>query len=42
MMDDEIFMIIEEEAQSYFAGAKSVDEVADVIQKRVSLYVMEN
>ena len=42
MMDDEIFKIIEEEAQSYFAGAKSVDEVADVIQKRVSLYVMEN
>lgn len=42
MMDDEIIKIIEEEAQSYFAGAKSVDEVADVIQKRISLYVMEN
>ena len=42
IMDDEIFKIIEEEAQSYFAGAKSVDEVADIIQKRVSLYVQEN
>jgi len=41
-MDEQILMIIKEEAAAYFAGQKSVDAVADVIQSRVQLYVNEN
>ncbi|MBQ6735495.1 MAG: carbohydrate ABC transporter substrate-binding protein [Lachnospiraceae bacterium] len=37
-----IIEIIEEEAKAYFAGSKSVDEVADVIQNRVQLYLDTN
>ena len=37
-----IMMIIEEEVKSYFAGEKSVDETADIIQNRVTTYVNEN
>lgn len=36
------FEIIFEEAQYYFAGDKSVEEVMDVIQRRVQLYLSEN
>lgn len=36
-----IFSIIEEEAEGYFAGQKSLDEVIKVIQSRVSLYLNE-
>jgi ABC-type glycerol-3-phosphate transport system substrate-binding protein len=38
----DVMMIISEEAQGYFEGQKSVDEVADVIQSRVQIYVSEN
>lgn len=34
--------IITEEAEAFFQGQKSVDEVADIIQRRVSVYVSEN
>ena len=41
-MDRELNAIIDEEAQSYFTGSKSVDEVASIIQSRVDLYLKEN
>ena len=34
--------LIAEQAQSYFVGDKSLEETADLIQRRVSLYVNEN
>jgi hypothetical protein len=34
--------IITEEAQAYFAGDKTVDEVTDIIQSRAQIYVSEN
>lgn len=34
--------IITEECESYFAGQKTVDEVADIIQSRTKIYVSEN
>lgn len=40
--DYDILEIISEEAASYFAGDKSVDEVASLIQNRVSIYLGEN
>jgi ABC-type glycerol-3-phosphate transport system substrate-binding protein len=40
--DMKIRDIVEEEALSYFSGDKSVDEVASIIQNRVSTYVNEN
>lgn len=40
--DREIQEIIWEEAQPYFAGQKSVDEVTEIMQNRVSLYIKEN
>ena len=42
LMDDTLFEMIAEEAQSYFSGQKSVEEVAKVIQSRASVYVSEN
>ena len=39
--DAEIYEIIDEEAQGYFAGARSVDETAATIQDRVKLYIDE-
>lgn len=39
--EQKIFEIIIEEAEAYFEGQKSVDEVADIIQKRVQIYVDE-
>lgn len=41
-MDNELNKIIDEEAEYYFSGSKSVDEVASIIQNRVNLYVQEN
>ena len=41
-VDEELMKIITEETQSYFAGSKSVDEVAGIIQNRVNLYLKEN
>ena len=40
--DDELIKIVSEEVKPYFEGQKSVKEVADVIQSRVSIYVSEN
>ncbi|MDR0221605.1 MAG: extracellular solute-binding protein [Lachnospiraceae bacterium] len=40
--DRAVIAIIEEEAAAYFAGLKSVEEVAGVVQNRVQLYVNEN
>lgn len=34
--------IIIEEVEAYFSGQKSVDEVADIIQRRVGIYVSEH
>ena len=39
--DNHIMEIVMEEAAAYFAGDKSVDDVVDVIQKRVGIYVSE-
>lgn len=39
---EEINKIIEEEAQAYFAGDKTAEEAAGLIQNRVKLYVSEN
>lgn len=41
-MNQEIQNIIAEEAAAYFAGQKSVKDVADIIQSRVRVYVNEN
>ncbi len=38
----QIYEIIDEEAQPFYNGQKSVDEVVSVIQSRVSIYVNEN
>ena len=35
-------VIISEEVDAYFLGQKSVDEVADIIQSRMQVYVSEN
>ena len=40
--DTAIMAIIEEEVKPYFEGQKSVDEVADIIQSRVDIYLKEN
>ena len=40
--NDEIRAIISEEADAYFKGAKSAEEVAKIIQSRVKLYLEEN
>ena len=39
---EEIFSMISEEADAYFAGQKSPQDVAKIIQSRVELYVKEN
>lgn len=41
-MDEEINKIIWEEAQAYFQNYKSVQEVADIIQNRINLFLKEN
>ncbi len=40
--DDKIFMMIMEEAEAYFSGQKTAEEVAKIIQSRVEIYVSEN
>ncbi len=40
--NEELFEMIKEEVAPYFKGQKTVDEVADIIQSRISLYVTEN
>ncbi len=39
--DEVIWSIVSEEAAAFFQGQKTVDDVAEVIQNRVSLYVNE-
>ena len=39
---DKIMSIIKEEAGAYFAGEKSIEEVAAIIQNRVQLYIDEH
>lgn len=39
--NEDIYNIIEEEVQGYFAGAKSLDDTAANIQNRVQLYIDE-
>lgn len=38
----EIYNILLEEAETFFKGSKSAEEVAEIIQKRISLYLSEN
>ncbi len=40
-IDEEIYNIISEEAQAFFNGQKSAEEVAEIIQSRVKVYVAE-
>lgn len=40
--NESITNIILEEAQSYFAGDKNVDEASEIIQSRVTTYINEN
>ena len=42
MSDEGIFEMINEEAAAYFEGQKSAEDVAKIIQSRVSIYVSEN
>ncbi len=42
MNDMTIFLMISEDAEAYFKGQKSAEEVAAVIQSRVEIYVSEN
>lgn len=41
-MDSEILTIIDEEAEAFYKGQKTAEEVAKVIQSRASVYVSEN
>lgn len=40
--NDEILNIITEEADAYFKGQKSLDDVVNIIQSRVQIYISEN
>ena len=42
MNDEEIFAIVNEEVQPFFKGQKSAQDVAKVIQSRVSIFISEN
>lgn len=39
---NDIMNIIDEEAESYFCGQKSIEQAAKIIQNRVQLYLDEN
>ena len=39
---DEVTAIINEEAEDYYLGQKTLDEVVEIIQSRVFLYVNED
>ena len=41
-VDSSLSQIVTEEAAAYFAGQKTVDEVADIIQNRANIYVNES
>ena len=40
--NESAYNIIMEEASAYFSGQKSAQEVADIIQSRLTIYVNEN
>ena len=40
--ETQIMKIIKEESAAYFAGQKSAEEVSDIIQSRVQVYLKEN
>ncbi len=40
-VDDSIYSIVNEQAQAYFSGQKTVDEVARLIQSKAGIYVNE-
>lgn len=40
--DDNLMQIIEEETAAFFSGQKKAEDVADIIQSRVQIYVNEN
>ncbi len=40
--DNQMYNIITEETESFFAGQKSAREAADIIQSRIQIYVNEN
>lgn len=39
--DEKLFEILEEEVKPYFEGQKSAEEVANIIQSRISIYLAE-
>ena len=39
--DSAIYAIIDEEAQAYFAGSRSLDDTVTIIQNRMQLYIDE-
>ena len=39
---NEVIAIINEEAEAYYQGQKTGDEVAEIIQSRIRVYVNEN
>ncbi len=41
-MNEELTNILLEEVEAYFAGEKTVDEVANIIQSRAQIYISEN
>lgn len=40
--DEKVFEIMDEEIQSYFEGQKTVDEICDILQSRISIYLAES
>ena len=40
--DENLYLIVEEEAAAYFAGQKSVEEVVEIIQSRAQVYINES
>lgn len=40
-MESPIFLIVKEEAAAYFAGDKTAEEVAEIIENRVKIYLSE-
>lgn len=39
--DDKLYEILLEEADSYFSGDKSIEEVTDIIQNKALIYISE-
>ena len=39
--NSQVINIVNEEAESYYSGQKQAEEVADIVEKRMSIYVNE-